>query len=90
MPGHRSQLGGEGQETQETQETVFIRAGSIALVLWGRDKLALESGIADDLPAGSGGVVLTHNVRPEPEVDQMIAAAGGAGATFTRASYHAM
>jgi len=76
------QLGWEGQETQET---VFIQARGIALVLWGRDKLALDCGIADDLPAGFSGVVLAHNVRSEAEVDQVIAAAEGAGATVTKA-----
>src|SRR5471030_938002 len=76
------QLGWEGQETQET---VFIQARGIALVLWGRDKLALDCGIVDDLPAGFSGVVLAHNVRSEAEVDQVIASAEGAGATVTKA-----
>ena len=68
------QLGWEGQETQET---VFIQARGIALVLWGRDKLALDCGIADDLPAGFSGVVLAHNVRSEAEVDRAVPADQG-------------
>jgi uncharacterized protein len=75
------QLGWEGQEAEET---VFIQAGSIGLVLWGRDKLALDCGITDDRRAGFSGVVLAHNVRSEAEVDEIIAAAQGAGATVTR------
>jgi predicted lactoylglutathione lyase len=75
------QLGWEGQETEET---VFIQAGSIGLVLWGRDKLAFDCGIADDQNAGFSGIALAHNVRSEAEVDEIIAAAEGAGAMVTR------
>jgi predicted lactoylglutathione lyase len=69
---------------QETEETVFIQAGGIALVLWGRDKLALDCGVNDDKAAGFSGIVLAHSVRSEAEVDQVIAAAEGAGARVTR------
>jgi hypothetical protein len=31
---------------------VFIQAGGIAVVLWGRDKLALDCGVSDDKAAG--------------------------------------
>jgi predicted lactoylglutathione lyase len=77
------QLGWEGQETEET---VFIQAGSIGLVLWGRDKLALDCGISDDQKASFSGVALAHNVRSEAEVDEIMAAAQGAGAMVTRAA----
>ena len=73
-----------GWDGQETEETVFIQAGGIALVLWGRDKLALDCGVADDETTGFGGVALAHNVRSEAEVDHVIAAAEMAGATVTR------
>lgn len=62
-----------GWEGQEAEETVFIQAGGIGLVLWGRDKLALDCGITDDHTAGFSGVVLAHNVRSETEVDDVIA-----------------
>ncbi len=75
------QLGWDGQEIEET---VFIQAGSIGLVLWGRDKLAVDCGITDDHRAGFGGIALAHNVRSELEVDEIIAAAQAAGATVTR------
>lgn len=76
------QLGWQGQEVEET---VFFQAGGLALVLWGRQQLALDAGVADTGPDGFGGVALAHNVRSRDEVDQVVAAAARAGATITRA-----
>jgi len=73
-----------GWEGQEVEETVFIQAGGIALVLWGREKLALDCGISDDQTSSFSGVVLAHNVRSEEEVDDVMASAETAGATVTR------
>jgi len=73
-----------GWDGQEVEETVFIQAGGLALVLWGRDKLALDCGITDDGTPGFRGIVLAHNVRSEAEVDDVLAAAERAGATITR------
>ncbi len=75
------QLGWYGQEVEET---VFLQAGGIALVLWDRDKLALDCGLQSGSPAGFGGVVLAHNVRAQSDVDEIVAAAQRAGATVTR------
>lgn len=76
------QLGWHGQEVQET---VFVQAGGIALVLWGRDKLAADCGVTDPQKAdGFGGVVLAQNVRSAAEVDEILGAAASAGATVTR------
>lgn len=75
------QLGWHGQEVQET---VFVQAGAMALVLWGRDKLAADCGLTGDQPAGFGGIVLAQNVRSAAEADEVVAAAAGAGATITR------
>ena len=75
------QLGWRGQEVEET---VFFEAGGIVLVLWGRDKLALDSGVADTGRGSFDGVVLAHNVRSKVEVEQVVAAAEAAGATLTR------
>ena len=73
-----------GWQGQETQETVFFRAGGVVLVLWGRDKLAADSGV-DDTGAGTfDGIVLARNVRSPAEVDRVMAAAEAAGATVTR------
>jgi hypothetical protein len=72
-----------GWEGKEVQETVFVQAGPLAVVLWGRAKLAEDSGIEDD--GGSfGGMALAQNVRSRDEVDAIVAAAAAAGATVTR------
>lgn len=75
------QLGWRGQEAEET---VFFQAGGIAVVLWGREKLADDSGITDSSADGFGGMALAQNVRSREEVDAVIAAARDAGATVTR------
>jgi predicted lactoylglutathione lyase len=73
-----------GWHGQEAQETAFFQAGPLAIVLWSRAKLAEDSGIEDD--GGSfGGIALAQNVRSREEVDAIVAAAGAAGATVTRA-----
>lgn len=72
-----------GWSGQEVEETVFIQAGALALVLWGRDKLAADSGLTD-LGSGFDGVTLAQNVRSEAEVDEIVAAAQEAGARVTR------
>ena len=67
----------------QVEDTVFIQAGGLGLVLWGRDALTEDAGITDD--GGSyGGIALAHNVRRRAEVDEIVAAAEGAGATVTR------
>lgn len=75
------QLGWHGQEVEET---VFFQAGGAVLVLWGRDKLALDAGLTNTDRPGFGGVVLAHNVRSKEEVDQVMVTAEGAGAAVTR------
>ena len=79
--GFYERLGWQGQEVDET---VFFRIGGIALVLWGRDKLALDCGLHDEQAGGFSGVVLAHNVRSEAEVEEVIASAERAGATITQ------
>ena len=73
-----------GWHGQEVEETVFVQAGAMALVLWGRDKLAADCGLVDAPAAGFGGIVLAHNVRSAAEVDEIVGAAAAAGATVTR------
>ena len=68
---------------QEVEETVFVQAGAMALVLWGREKLAADSGVPND-GSGFDGIVLAQNVRSAAEVDEVVAAAADAGATVTR------
>jgi predicted lactoylglutathione lyase len=68
--------------TLEVEETVFFQAGPLVVSLWGRDKLAKESGVADG--GGWGGITLAHNVGSEKEVDEVIEEARAAGATIPR------
>ena len=72
-----------GWRGQEVEETVFFQAGGLALVLWGRDKLAADVGVNDEGGA-FGGVALAHNVRSREEVDELIDLAREAGARVTR------
>ena len=73
-----------GWHGQELEETVFFQAGSMALILWGRAKLAGDSGVADTDTSGFDGVVLAHNLRSRAEVDALMASAATAGAEITR------
>jgi hypothetical protein len=66
----------------EVEETVFFPLGDSLLVLWGREKLAADSGVSD---GGSwGGVTLAHNVSSNDEVDAVIEVARAAGARIGR------
>ena len=72
-----------GWHGQQIEGTVFVQAGGLGLVLWGRDELTDDARITDD--GGSyGGMALAHNVRSREEVDQIIAVAEAAGATITK------
>jgi uncharacterized protein len=73
-----------GWRGQETEETVFFPAGGAVLVLWGREKLAADSGVDGGTAGGFSGIVLAHNVRSDAEVDEIVAAAVAAGAVVTR------
>lgn len=73
-----------GWEGQEVEETVFFQAGGIALVLWSREKLALDCGIEGEQADRFRGVALAQNVRSEADVEEIVAAAEQAGATVTR------
>ncbi len=76
-----AQLGWVGQEVEET---VFFQAGGIAVVLWSREKLAADCGLAVREPGGFDGVSVAHNVRSIAEVDGVLAAAERAGGTITK------
>ncbi len=73
-----------GWHGQEVEGTVFFQAGGQAVVLWGRELLAADCGIADDGSAGFSGIALAHNVRSRPDVDRIIAIAEEAGAEVTK------
>lgn len=69
----------------EVEETVFFQAGGLAVVLWGREKVAADAGLDDDGTSRFGGIVLAHNVRTRAEVDDVVAAAASAGGEVTKA-----
>jgi uncharacterized protein len=73
-----------GWRGQEVEETVFFQAGGMAIVLWGRDKVAADAGIEDVGGDGFGGITLAHNVRSREEVDAVLDGATKAGATITQ------
>ncbi len=60
----------------------FFQAGGMVFALWGRDELAVDSGVTDD--GGWGGITLAHNVSSPAEVDAVIEEARAAGATIAR------
>lgn len=66
----------------DVEETVFFQAGGLAVILWGREALADDTGVTDG--GGWGGVTLAHNVRSAEEVDRVIEEARAAGARVSR------
>jgi predicted lactoylglutathione lyase len=67
----------------EIQETAFFQANGVVLVLWGREKLAADSGVVDE-GASWSGITLAHNLGSPQEVDELIEHARENGATVTR------
>jgi uncharacterized protein len=90
LPRARAFYEALGWSGQEVEETVFFQAGGLAVVLWGREKLALDCGLEQGGGAAAAagafdGLALAQNVRSDAEVDELMAAAERAGATVTRA-----
>jgi len=69
--------------TLDLQQTAFYQANGVVLVLWARERLAEDYGIADDGATWSG-VALAHNVASRDEVDGIVDLARRNGATVTR------
>ena len=69
--------------TWEAQETAFFRANGVVLVLWGREKLAADTGVSDE-GASWSGITLAHNTGSREEVDEVIEAARRNGAEIAR------
>src|SRR4051794_38365300 len=67
----------------DVEDTAFFEANGVALVLWGRDKLAADMGIEDD-GARWSGLALAHNVASDDEVDRVVEEARAHGAEITR------
>ena len=67
----------------DIEETAFFEANGVVLVLWARDKLARDTGVADD-GGRWGGVTLAHNVGSRDEVHVVIEQARAVGAEIAR------
>lgn len=63
-------------------DVVFFQAGDLVLALWGRERLAEDSGVEDS--GGWGGVTLALNLGSREEVDAATEDARAAGATIAR------
>lgn len=61
---------------------VFFQTGGMAVALWDRAALEVDSCTEDS--GGWGGVTLAYNVSSREEVDDVIAEAEAAGATIGR------
>jgi uncharacterized protein len=68
----------------DIEETAFFEANGVVLVLWAREKLAADMGIADDDRPCWGGIALAHNVGSNEEVDRVVEQARANGAQVTR------
>jgi uncharacterized protein len=73
----------DGGVDNEEDHVAFFQAGGMIVALWGRAKLAADSGVEDG--GGWGGVTLAYNVRSPEEVDAVIEEARAAGARIPRA-----
>ena len=69
--------------TLDVEDTAFFQANGVVLVLWGRAKLAEDTGVVDD-GATWGGITLAHNVRSRDEVDRVIEDARSNNAEIAR------
>ena len=69
--------------TLEAQETAFFQANGVVLVLWGREKLATDTGVSDE-GANWSGITLAHNAGSREEVDTIVETARRNGAEIAR------
>jgi hypothetical protein len=72
----------DGGVDDDTDGVAFFQAGCMIVALWGREKLAADSGVSDS--GGWGGVTLAYNVSSPEEVDAVIDEARAAGARIPR------
>ena len=71
-----------GGRPRAPEGVYFFQSGGMVFALWGRDELAVDSGVTDN--GGWGGITLAHNVSSPAEVDAVIEEARAAGATIAR------
>lgn len=63
-------------------DVYFFQVGGLIVALWSREKLAVDSTVADG--GGWGGVTLAYNTHSPEDVDRVLAEAEAAGATIGR------
>ena len=73
-------MGWDGSSPDD--DVAFFQAAGMVFALWGRAKLAADSGTQDD--GGWGGITLAHNVRSPAEVDAVLEQARAAGGDVVR------
>src|SRR5918992_1428863 len=66
----------------DVEETVFFQAGCLIVTLWGREKLAEDTGVTDN--GGWGGIAPPPNVGAGREGGGGVEEARAAGATIAR------
>ncbi len=71
------------QASFEAEQTAFFQANGVVVVLWGRDKLAADTGVRD-AGAGWAGITLAHNVGSREEVHAVVDRARAHGAEIAR------
>jgi catechol 2,3-dioxygenase-like lactoylglutathione lyase family enzyme len=83
---YRSLLDIEPRDTPP--EVVFFELGKTWLSLYSRESLAADAGLA---PEGSGfsGITLSHNVRSQEQVDEVLRQAEAAGAKILKRGHRA-
>ena len=67
-----------GWHGQEAEETVFCQAGGMALILWGRAKLADDSGVPDRGAGDFDGAVREPGEQVQPDFGDNSPARAGA------------
>ena len=72
----------DGGVNDENDRVVFFQTPGMIVALWGRDKLAADSGVDDS--GGWGGITLAYNTRSPDEVDAVLKEADAAGAHIAR------
>ena len=72
----------DGGVNDENDHVAFFQMPGMIVALWGRDKLAADSGVNDT--GGWGGVTFAYNVGSPGEVDAVLTEAREAGATIAR------
>ena len=71
-----------GGVDDDADHVAFFQVPGMIVALWGRDKLAADSGVEDT--GGWGGVTLAYNTRSPDEVDAVLKEAEAAGARIAR------